>query len=81
MGNVLKSRLEARRSGAKNFASSIMSNSKTLIQDVKERIDLDQNVPKSLTRDIPKGIIDRTMNLVSDTETRFAANNRKGLGR
>lgn len=80
-GGIIKGRLEARRSGAKALANDAMSNMKTLAGDVKERIDLDQNINGSLLVDVPKGIANRVTGLVSGAEKRFAANNRLGIGR
>jgi hypothetical protein len=81
VGNILKDRLEARRSGAKDLASTAVSNVKALLGDIKERADLDRNVPKSLSMEIPRDAVRRVIDNVSDSEKRFAANNRIGLGR
>lgn len=80
-GGIIKERLESRRSGAKQLANEAVSNMKTLGRDVKERIDLDQNVNGSILVDVPKGVAQRVTGLVSGAEKRFASNNRIGLGR
>lgn len=81
VGNVIKDRLEARRGGAKDIVNTAMSNVKALVGDVKERLDLDLSVPKSLSIDIPMGAVQRVFDHVSEAEKRFAGNNRIGLGR
>ncbi|MCK5617526.1 hypothetical protein KAR91_87490 [Candidatus Pacearchaeota archaeon] len=78
-GGILRQRLEARRDGAKALGSDVVGNARSLASDVKERIDLDQNVPKSIM-DISVDVVGRVSNLVSSAEKRMATNNRIGLG-